>query len=84
MVSFVSNENEVNGEIDGHTSTSQKAAAAGCLPKKMQRHDLWFENSTLTSRHLARKQSGPHYKHLVSVSFCSERVRGMHEAFSGM
>jgi len=78
----------MNGSIDGHTSTSRKAAeTAGCVSKKMQRHFCRIQRSA--SRHLAtEKQAGlknnlvPTKKHLVSLSFCCRRVRGMREASS--
>eukprot|EP00984_Skeletonema_dohrnii_P002964 scaffold1009_cov116-Skeletonema_dohrnii-CCMP3373.AAC.7 len=79
----------MNGSIDGHTSTSRKAAeTAGCVSQR--KSVIVFKNSSSTSRHLAtEKQAGlknnlvPTKKHLVSLSFCCRRVRGMHEASSG-
>lgn len=60
------------------------------VSKKMQRH-FCSRIQRSASRHLAtEKQAGlknnlvPTKKHLVSLSFCCRRVRGMREASSGM
>lgn len=85
IVSFVSEMKSMNGLMAHFNLEAENSRLSPRLSqKKMRRHCPKFKELPRAVLPPSGHQNiWSHYKHLVSVSSATERVRGMHEASSG-